>query len=143
MKYTKILVAYDGSEMSKKAVMKAKEFAETNEQTEINIITVWDLPNAPYEAYDYLNVNMKETFKKQAEENVEEATKLVDGLPNKIVGATLQGYASNTIIKFAEDHNIDLIILGNRGLGGFQRFLLGSVSFHVVQKAQCDILVVK
>ncbi|MGA9152327.1 MAG: universal stress protein [Candidatus Nitrosopolaris sp.] len=50
---------------------------------------------------------------------------------------------SGGILDFAEENNIDLIIIGTRGRSGFKRLLLGSVASHVVTYAHCPVLVVK
>ncbi|MEB1805858.1 MAG: universal stress protein [Bacillaceae bacterium] len=141
MNTSTLLVAYDGSETSKKALLKAKEIAEQNNETTLLVATVWDLPNASYEAHNYQY--MTEIYQKEAEEKIKEAEELIQDLPNEKQTFILKGHAANTIIEFAEKKEVDLIVLGNRGLGGIKRFFLGSVSFHVVQKAPCDVFVVK
>ena len=50
---------------------------------------------------------------------------------------------SGGILGFAEDNNVDLIVIGTRGTSGFKRLLLGSVASHVVTYAHCPVLVVK
>ena len=50
---------------------------------------------------------------------------------------------SGGILDFAEENNIDLIVIGTRGRSGFKRLLLGSVASHVVTYAHCPVLVVK
>ena len=54
-----------------------------------------------------------------------------------------RGVAEETIVRFAEEHDSDLIVMGSRGLGGFERMLLGSVSNHVVHHANCPVLIVR
>ncbi|WP_216830570.1 universal stress protein [Alkalihalobacterium elongatum] len=141
MNTSKILVAYDGSETSKKALLKAKEIAEKNIETKVLIVTVWDLPNASYEAHNYHYI--ADIYKKEAEENIKVAEEMIQDLPNEKESFILKGSPSITLIEFAEKQDVNLIVLGNRGLGGIKRFFLGSVSFHVVQKASCDVYVVK
>jgi len=48
-----------------------------------------------------------------------------------------------SIIEKAEKERIDLMVIGTRGLGGFKRLLLGSVSTGVVTHAHCNVLVVR
>jgi nucleotide-binding universal stress UspA family protein len=52
------------------------------------------------------------------------------------------GVPSDTIVEVAEKGKYDLIVLGSRGLGKVKRFLLGSVSDDVTQKARSSVLVV-
>jgi nucleotide-binding universal stress UspA family protein len=52
------------------------------------------------------------------------------------------GSPSDTIAKLAEKGEHDLIVMGHRGLGTVDRFLIGSVSDHVSNKAKCSVLIV-
>ena len=53
------------------------------------------------------------------------------------------GRASEEILKCAEEKDVDLIVIGSRGLGGFSRTLLGSVSDKVLNAAKVPVLVNK
>src|SRR5437879_3826562 len=48
-----------------------------------------------------------------------------------------------TIINHATKESVDLIVVGTRGLGGFKKMLLGSVSSGIVSHAHCPVLVVR
>ena len=65
-------------------------------------------------------------------------------------GVTVRGTALKTvtsvaeaIISNAEKESADLIVVGTRGLGGFKKLVLGSVSSAVVSHATCSVLVVR
>jgi nucleotide-binding universal stress UspA family protein len=47
------------------------------------------------------------------------------------------------IVEFAEEENVDLIIMGSRGRSGFRRTLLGSVALAVLSYARCPALIVR
>lgn len=53
------------------------------------------------------------------------------------------GDPAEEIVRLAQIHNADLIVLGSRGLTGMKRILLGSVSSQIVEDAPCSVLVVK
>ena len=53
------------------------------------------------------------------------------------------GHPVERIVAAACDEHADLIVMGSRGLGGFQRFLLGSVSDGVLHHAHCAVLIVR
>jgi len=53
------------------------------------------------------------------------------------------GKASLEIVKYAKNENIDLIVMGSRGLSGIKEFLLGSVSSQVLHHAPCSVTVVR
>jgi nucleotide-binding universal stress UspA family protein len=54
-----------------------------------------------------------------------------------------QGDAADAILDVAEEQRADLIVVGNRGMTGAKRFLLGSVPNKVSHHAPCSVLVVR
>ncbi len=54
-----------------------------------------------------------------------------------------QGDAADAIIDVAEEQHADLIVVGNRGMTGARRFLLGSVPNRVSHHAPCSVLIVR
>ena len=50
---------------------------------------------------------------------------------------------ASSIVEFAENEKVDLIVVGTRGASGVKRMLLGSVASGVVTYAHCPVLVVK
>ncbi|HYL65719.1 MAG TPA: universal stress protein [Nitrosopumilaceae archaeon] len=48
-----------------------------------------------------------------------------------------------SIASYAKDHEVDLIVMGSRGLTGLKKKLLGSVSEGVSQNVPCEVIVVK
>jgi universal stress protein A len=68
--------------------------------------------------------------------------------PNWSVGKTVvrvvrQGPPFLEIVRYAQETNIDLIVLGTHGRGGLAHMLLGSVAEKVVRKAPCPVLTVR
>ena len=55
----------------------------------------------------------------------------------------LRGDPGNTLVKYADENEIELIVIGNRGLSKLQEMVMGSVSHKVIQKANCPVLIVK
>ena len=53
------------------------------------------------------------------------------------------GDPADEIIKAAEEHAVDLVVLGSHGTSGIRRFLLGSVSDRVLIYAHCSVLIIK
>jgi nucleotide-binding universal stress UspA family protein len=54
-----------------------------------------------------------------------------------------QGDAADAILDVAEEQRVDLIVVGNRGMTGAKRFLLGSVPNRVSHHAPCSVLIVR
>ena len=65
------------------------------------------------------------------------------GLPYQSELEVVSGDPAEEIIRLAHIHNVNLIVMGNRGLTGLNRVLQGSVSSQVVADAPCSVLVVK
>lgn len=54
-----------------------------------------------------------------------------------------QGEAADAILDIAEEQGVDLIIVGNKGMTGAKRFLLGSVPDKISHHAPCSVLIVR
>lgn len=55
----------------------------------------------------------------------------------------LRGNPAQEIVKYANDHKIDMIVIGKRGRGGIRDYLMGSVSMKVSSLADCPVVVVR
>lgn len=140
--FKNILVAYDGSDLSAKALEYAKKFASESEDISLHVVTVYT-PPASMGSYGVYNDAFLEELKSETEDALKEATEDLADLANPTDAHVLEGATGRSIVDFADEHDIDLIIIGSRGLSGFKEALLGSVSHHVVQKAHCPVFVVK
>src|SRR5688572_163762 len=56
---------------------------------------------------------------------------------------SVEGDPADKILEVAEAENVDLIVVGNKGMTGAKRFLLGSVPNQVSHHAPCNVLIVK
>lgn len=141
--YSNILVAYDGSELSKKSIEVAADFAKANPSLGVEVIYVSNIPYVvigegvimptPAQTVDYLA---------STQAIVDEANQLIASLPQ----ATLvqkEGPIAKTILEHAAASNSDLIIIGSRGHSAIGEFVLGSVSHNVVQHSKVPVLIVK
>jgi nucleotide-binding universal stress UspA family protein len=63
----------------------------------------------------------------------------------KIRTVVLVGRPEDKIVEFANRQNVDLIVMGSRGLKGISRFIrgLGSVSRNVSEKVKCTVMIVR
>ena len=58
-----------------------------------------------------------------------------------VVSAYRPGEPADVILDVAEEQGADLVVVGNRGMTGARRFLLGSVPNKVAHHAMCDVLI--
>lgn len=144
MLFSKIVVAYDGSEASTRALDKAIEFVRLSPQSTLDVIHVFDYPRF-YIARGYVPVSASigEQMLELAEQTAAEARERLAqaGIQGNVT--LLQGPPAELILEFAGKHGHDAIIIGSRGLGGIREFVLGSVSHNVVQHAKIPVMVVK
>jgi len=149
----KILVCTDGSEYSKKALQQAIEIADGCKVNEVTILHVYDTKITNILSYsseiitpDLINQyqQMLEEDKKKKEKMLLEAKKIFQDKKIKARTIFKEGIPSETIIQVAKEEEVDLIVIGSRGLGGLKKVLLGSVSNSVIQEAEnCSVLIVK
>lgn len=67
-----------------------------------------------------------------------------DNFPGLTVqGVVLTGYPAEEILKAAEAHHADMIVMGTHGRTGIDRIIFGSVAEKVVMSATCPVLTVK
>lgn len=150
--FQKILVGIDGSDKSVEAADYSISIAKnTNAQLIIlNVLETepWYYGKNAYEwaSPDELNkVYEKEKAKIQKIlDNIQEKAKTV-GIESKtkILMIPRTEDTVKPILKYAEDEEIDLIVVGTRGRTGIKKMLLGSVASGVVTYAHCPVIVVK
>ncbi|AGL02741.1 universal stress protein [Desulfoscipio gibsoniae] len=121
-----VLVPVDGSDNAMRAVIYAVFLAKENPNTQVTILSA--IP--PF----------TETRAGMALEKARHA--FVDaGLT--VDAALVEGEPADTIIKYAQEHNMDNIIIGHRGMGALKSMVLGSVSQKVLSKSNKPVTIIK
>ena len=146
-KFSKILVAVDGSQASMDAAEYAIEIAK-KDNAQLVALTVSNIsfsasigfPKPPNELREVKEKNELETkewfnrINKSAEQNkVHLKTELIER----------EMSIEAEIVEYAEHEGVDLIIIGTKGKSGFKKLVLGSVASGVVKYATCSVLVVR
>lgn len=144
--FKKILVPVDGSESAHAALDKAIELQKLCD-AELLLLSVYREHNLWKASVTLVNPELTastdpalETFAKAAAEK-SKAYVQSKGV-EKVRSFYMGGGPARMIIKFSEDYDIDLIVMGSRGLSDSTRYLLGSVSHKVTSLAQCPVLIV-
>ena len=144
--FTRILIPFDGSPSGAEAVRKGAALAVLC-GAEVLILTVFhhhSLLEASLSAQrPGESGNVDDVMRDHAREVAEAGRALaheagVSGARAFVKG----GQPARSIIAFAREHGMDLIVIGSRGLGSIESFLLGSVSHKVTGLADCPVLVV-
>ncbi len=145
----RILVAIDGSSHAKKAVEFAGDFASKYDAV-VYLLHVVQEARIPEEMKEFMEVEhvkmppqrgYMETIGKKI---IEEAKNVlsIHGI-KKIEPLLLVGDAPQEIVDFAKKKDMDVIILGNQGLGRIKELLIGTVTHKVFHAAHCTCITVK
>ncbi len=137
--YQNILVAYDGSEFSRSALIEVANWVKIRGG---NILLLHVIENTDQEFAK--NTDEFDKRWKQAKEICQTAQ---DDLKNHwnipVEFIILEGDPSKIIIQTAKEHHIDLIAMGTYGRKRLKRWVLGSVILKVLSQINCDFLIVK
>lgn len=136
----RIIVAVDGSEPSLKAISYASKLAKVSgsKLTLLNVIML------PAFASPKTLENLREELFKKASQILEKAKSVAEALkvdPETKIVETSHSVVE-TIVKFSEGENDDLIVLGSRGIT-MGKMMLGSIASGTANQAQCPVLVVR
>ena len=135
----KILVPIDGSENSTRALTRAKELGELY-KAQLIILTVID--NGRFFSIEFKDELIR-ILEQNAKELLEKKEKELKDYPFGVKTMYKFGDVPDEIINVADEEDVDLIVIGTRGLGAFSRAVLGGVSHKVVTHANRSVLVVK
>jgi nucleotide-binding universal stress UspA family protein len=139
--FSKVLVAVDGSEKSMDAAEYSICISESyNAQLyALNVIRVDPDLFISAKMPDYI-LEMKNESQKYLDKVKLKAREKTIQIKTEII-ASLS--VAGGIVEYAKNKNINLIVLGTRGISGFKKLLIGSVASGVITYAQCPVLVVK
>ena len=144
--FDKILVAVDGSKQALKAIDYATTIADSCKTKELALIHVIPDPGNEFAyAESFFVTTTINALKKAGDKILDEAEKTVAGkkLTAKVTSKQVVGDPGNEIVKLAKDGKYDLIVIGNKGVGGVTGWVLGSVSTKVVNHATVPVFVIK
>jgi nucleotide-binding universal stress UspA family protein len=145
--FTAILVGTDGSETAHAALRRAIELA-AGLNARLHIVSAYEPVSdprlrgeqvaAPSDVQWAMNPHddvlaLLETARTEAES---------EGV-SEVETFARQGDAADAIVDVAEELRCDLIVVGNKGMTGAKRFLLGSVPNKVSHHAPCSVLIVR
>ncbi len=145
--FKRIVVAYDGSRDSKKALQAACLIAKKT-GGRLRIVHVYSLPvyvfagsvPVPQTGFELVERYSKEKANRTATLALKDAEG--QGVNAKVT-VLESGSIVESILDYALKEQADLIVVGTRGLTGFKKLVIGSVSSGVLNHAHCSVLVVR
>ncbi|RRO14114.1 universal stress protein [Saccharopolyspora rhizosphaerae] len=134
-----VVVGVDGSPASRAALRWAAWHAELVGGSLVTVMA-WDAPLI----YNW-EVPDSEDLSRRTAANLDEViTEVLGAEPAVPVSKNVaSGHPARALLDLAEESEADLIVVGNRGHGGFTEALLGSVGQNVVHHARCPVVVVR
>ncbi len=159
-RYKKILIATDGSDYVKKAVIHAVEIAKLSGAKLYAVYVIEKKPPPSIKSYFSIDIptgGVKEILRKEGlntdielrilREEGEVAIKYIEDMAKKeglrMEKLIVTGNPAEEILKIAEENSIDLIVMGTLGKSGIEKFLLGSVADKVIRNSTIPVLVVR
>lgn len=149
--FSRVLVAYDGSEPSKRALDLAAKTAAMfkGELIVLTVVPRVTIPIFSRDGIDSFSVAETQNMYDKSTEVYGRALEKAEAevrmrYPDLMFEALLiEGRPSATIVEEAEQRDVNLIVIGSRGVGGISGWLLGSTSRKVVDQCTKPILIIK
>jgi len=144
----KMLIAYDGSDASKKAVDLALKCSDKEDHITLLMVIPAELAESSFTkmllpTIDLSQIVKSGTFKEKAMESLSKVAREIQGEVQKVNTIVESGDPADEILISAKKYNADIIVIGYKGYGKEGRFLLGSVTDKVVRHAGVSVLVVR
>jgi nucleotide-binding universal stress UspA family protein len=144
--FKSIVVGTDGSETANEAVRQAVELAQAVKAS-VKLVSAYEpVPesrlrgerrDAPEDVQWAINP------KEDVEATLSDAAEIASGAGVEVEIFPRRGDPADAILDVAEESDADLIIVGNKGMTGAKRFLLGSVPNKVSHHAPCSVLIIR
>ena len=141
--FDRILVPTDGSALAQPAVEMALDLAETHDAA-LHVLYIVDQPTSVSgagEGFSGLD-NLLDALENEGQEVTNEIAEQAKERDVETVPAVRRGNPHDDILEYANEHGIDIIVMGTHGRTGVKRALLGSVTEDVVRHSEIPVLTV-
>lgn len=144
MSLTKILVAYDNSEYSRRALEWALAL-QGRIGVALDVVMVLPAMDSYFVYADYPTDvhSMRENSRTGMQEVMDKVRAACAERGHTVATHLLEGSIVETLLAHAKKIDADLVVTGTRGAGGFEGLLLGSVAHKLVTYAQMPVVVIK
>jgi nucleotide-binding universal stress UspA family protein len=138
--YESLLVPFDGSASSQKALIRACELSKSDD-SEVSVLYV--IPRYEEMMEFFKTDTIKKSLYEEAEKIAQGAKKIATAQGVQIKAVVQEGHAGEKIVEIAEKFGNDLIVMGTHGWRGMDKAMLGSTAERIIAYASCPILIVK
>jgi nucleotide-binding universal stress UspA family protein len=144
--FDRIVVGTDGSETAAEAVRTAVGLAKLS-KGKLEIVSAYEPVPQSRLREEGEGISGDVSYTVNPREDVEFVLDKAAGEAKKakvdVVTHPREGDPADAILDVAEENDADLVIVGNKGMTGARRFLLGSVPNKISHHAPCDVWIVK
>lgn len=143
--FKRILVPLDGSEFAERALPHAEYFARVFNSTIVllHVMETTGAINQPH-SEDPIAWKIKESKAKQyLEQKLIQVEKRLDNNHSKVEYAIRNGNPAESIIIFAQEEKINLLVISTHGWGGFSRWNISSVAQKVINRIYLPVLLIR
>jgi nucleotide-binding universal stress UspA family protein len=137
-----VVVGTDGSPNAERAVRRGAEIAKGTGAV-LHLVSAYPDVATYSEGISSSAKRDPINLREVAESVLARAEREVRSQGVEVVTDAREGEPAHVILDVAQEQNADLIVVGARGLTGFQRFLLGSVSGKLSHHATCSVMIVR
>ncbi|KAB1187307.1 MULTISPECIES: universal stress protein [Haloferax] len=138
--YNTILVPLDGSGPSDSALDEAMGLAKAMDAT---VHALYVVDERVLHATQLDAGGLVRAYEKEGERIVSKAVEAGDEAGVEVVTAVENGSPHRTILRYADEHDVDLIVMGTHGRRGLERYLIGSVTERVLRITDVPILTIR
>ncbi len=145
--FSSIVVGTDGSETAREAVSQAVELAKRLDAS-LHVVSAYE-PGSGQGITDPTTSSATPDrqwaikLREEVDATLDEAAKIAAEAGVSVAVYARQGDAADAILDVAEERGADLVIIGNKGMTGAKRFLLGSVPNKVSHYAPCAVMIIR
>jgi nucleotide-binding universal stress UspA family protein len=145
--FANIIVAFDGSKDSAKAIKLVGSLAKVNGSV-VTVVHVYSSPAIGFSAASGIPIpdyrELEEAKKDAARAVLAKGVQLASEEGLKAKGELIEASSVvEAIVEFAASEKADLIVVGTRGMTGFKKLILGSVSSGLVNHSPCPVLIAR
>ena len=138
-----ILVGTDGSERAERAVDAAADIAKCR-SAQLLIVAAFRDEDAHWEGIQSSRAVSKGNLRDAAENVlIRSARHAQESGVENVEWEAHPGHPADVLLDVANDRKVDVIVIGNKGMGGTRRFFLGGVADKVSHHAPCSVMIVK
>jgi nucleotide-binding universal stress UspA family protein len=140
--YQKVLVPLDGSKLAECVLPEVRNLSRGGVVGEVILLNVVEVPSVwVAEGFDF--ISLKDNQMAAKKKYLAEQQSLLSSEGMTVNVAVLEGETAHTIIDYAKDNHVDLIVIATHGYKGVKRVMFGSVALKVLHDAHVPVLLIR